>query len=633
MENIAMEPPVHATVQMPDVEETQIVVDNFTFSVQENKNEKKILQNIKLAFQPGKLSVVLGPSGSGKTTLLSLMAGVSGAMPASAKQSGLILMNGKETSSSAIRKLVGFVFQDDVILETMTVQEAIDMSIQLRIAGLTDHQKKELLNRTISISQLEKAKKTVIGSPMKKGISGGERKRTAIAMELVSNPSVMLLDEPTSGLDTYTAYRIMSLLRRLAHRYGRTVIATLHQPSSEIFHMIDDLFVLYEGQLVYGGPAKDMVSYFTAIGYNFDHYSNPLDILFMNILNKSKNDEFAQENNMNNDQDAHAESVNENTTYVALPDLADYYSKSVLFQTHVLTNVESPQNNGVNETMFRFRAKGFISFFYLFKRELRNVYRNPLILRTKLFQTLFLAAFIALVFWNTGASSVPALYQNIAGVLFFLIINAFFSSFNNVLPVFGAEKGSFSREHSQGYYGLTSYFSAKILVELPFTVIFPILTSIITYWALGLRAGFIHFFVFTIVLILVALNGFSFGLLAASLFNDIGVALALSILFILPLMIFAGLFLNVDTVPVWLRWIQWISPLRYTYSAAMENQFSGWDKPGSDAFYNNSGVRNGFSLFLNLTIASTLFSVALILSYFALLRVVKKNKGKIRKTK
>lgn len=600
--------------RITNVQPTHIVIKDLDYSI----GEKPILKKMNMAFTPGRLSVIVGPSGSGKTTLLSLMAGLSGTIPSKSKTTGDILMNGSIVDSEKIRKIVGFVFQEDVILETMTVEEAINLSIRLRVGDMTDMQIRALLDRMISVSQLDKARKVKIGSPLKKGISGGERKRTAIAMELVSNPSVLLLDEPTSGLDTYTAYRIIALLKRLAHQHGRTVVATLHQPSSEIFHMIDDLFVLNDGEIVYGGPGKHMVRYFTDLGYKFPEYSNPLDVLFMDILNKSKEDEFSE----------YLTKSATNESSIPLEDLARYYRDSTLYKTFVMVYIKKPPGDGVTKEMHRFRAKALISFWYLFARDLKNVLRNPMIVKTKMFQTLFLAVFVAIVFMNTGSSPVPALYQNVAGLLFFLVTNAFFASFQNVLPVFSSEKPSFSREHSQGYYPMTSYFLAKISVELPLTFFFPILTAVIVYWATGLRAGIGFFFQFLVILQLVSLAGFSFGLLAACIFNDLSVALALSILILLPFMIFSGLFLNVNTVPVWLRWIQWVSPMRYGYSALMENQFRNWNSPGAQQFYVNSGISTGIPYIGNILILGGLFILALFAAYLALARVVLKNEGR-----
>ena len=600
------------------IEPTQIILDNVNYSIK----DKLILKDITTAFQPGRLSVLVGPSGSGKTSLLSLIAGLKGSQPKGSTVTGDILYNGSHLPADQIKKIVGFVFQEDVILETMTVNEAINMSIELRV-NERHERKTALRQRMLDISQLGKAKDVQVGSSTKKGISGGEKKRTAIAMELVSNPSVLLLDEPTSGLDTFTAFRIIALLKRLAHRYGRTVIATLHQPSSEIFHMIDDLYVLHEGEIVYGGPAQDIVPYFTSAGYQFDQYSNPLDILFMDILHRIREDEFANESTTGHYSEAGGSSSTSRRNVVPIEMLAEHYKKSDLYQLHILDIQMATM--GVTKEMHRFRAKQWHAFKLLFIRDLKNVVRNPMLVRTKLFQTLFLSAFIAAAFWNTKYAAVPALYQNISGVLFFLLTNAFFASFQNILPVFSGEKPSFAREHAQGYYGTSSYFLAKSLVEIPLTFFFPILTAVITYWSVGLRPGVGHFLLFTFTLQLTALTGFSFGLFSAALFNDVHVALALSILILLPTMIFSGLVLNVATVPVFLRWIQWISPMRYAYVVLMTNQFEGWDSPGAQAYYTGIAAGNGLSIVVNLIILGAIFLVGLLLAYLALQRTVLKN--------
>jgi hypothetical protein len=239
-----------------------------------------------------------------------------------------------------------------------------------------------------------------------------------------------------------------------------------------------------------------------------------------------------------------------------------------------------------------------------------------------------MALFIAAAFSNTRHAAVPAIYQNISGILFLLVTNAFFTSFQNVLPVFSSEKPSFSREHSQGYYDMSSYFFAKILVELPLTVIFPIITASIVYWIVGLRPGFGHFVVLTVILQLVALSGFTFGLFSASIFDDVAIALALSILILLPFMILGGLFLNLSTVPVYMRWIAWISPMRYGFNLLMTNQFDGWDAPGAQQYFNNSSISNGLPFYLNVIILIALFLGALVLAYFALIRVVLNNEGR-----
>ncbi|KAJ3054386.1 hypothetical protein HDU99_007787 [Rhizoclosmatium hyalinum] len=193
------------------------------------KMSKRLLKGVSGIFQPGRLTAVMGASGAGKTSLLQVLAG-------EARQgslTGSILINGEEVKGN-MKKVSGFVFQDDVILATMTVREAITMSALLRLPEeMSLEEKTKAVERTIKLLNLEKCAATIIGNSSIKGVSGGERKRCAMAMEIITNPSILFLDEPTSGLDTFTAFSVVNTLRNLAST-GRTIITTIHQPSSEI---------------------------------------------------------------------------------------------------------------------------------------------------------------------------------------------------------------------------------------------------------------------------------------------------------------------------------------------------------------------------------------------------------------
>jgi ATP-binding cassette subfamily G (WHITE) protein 1 len=193
-------------------ESVEIVFKNLNYSVflvekikkgfmkrEKIEKEKVILKNISGVFKAGRLTAVMGASGAGKTSLLNLIAGEvnKGAV------SGDILVNGEAVIGRAIKKISGFVFQDDVILATMTVREAIAMSATLRLPNsISAEQKMKKVDDLIKTLNLTKCQNTVIGNAQIKGISGGERKRTAMAMELITDPGVLFLDEPTSGLDT-----------------------------------------------------------------------------------------------------------------------------------------------------------------------------------------------------------------------------------------------------------------------------------------------------------------------------------------------------------------------------------------------------------------------------------------------
>ncbi|KAJ3094849.1 hypothetical protein HDU96_001449, partial [Phlyctochytrium bullatum] len=268
----------------------EVVYDDLGYEIDLVKTEgrkkvpfkRSILKNVSGYFRPGRFTAIMGASGAGKTSFLNVIAG-------NAKVgtvSGSLLVNGTPVTGSQIRKLSGFVFQDDVVLSTMTVREAITMSAQLRLPNtLTQAEKMARVDAVIAEMNLGKCADTPIGDEMIKGVSGGERKRCAIAMELITNPRILFLDEPTSGLDTFTAFSVVHTLRSLSRTSNRTIVATIHQPSSQLFRLFDDLLLLAEGRVMYHGPTSAAVPYFTARGYPCPKRSNPADFFFYYILN------------------------------------------------------------------------------------------------------------------------------------------------------------------------------------------------------------------------------------------------------------------------------------------------------------------------------------------------------------
>lgn len=154
-----------------------------------------------------------------------------------------------------------YVMQDDVIFAYFTVKEALRFAARLRLKDSLEEQDRKI-DELIKELGLEKCQDTLVGSILKKTISGGERKRTSIGVELITDPSLILLDEPTSGLDSFMAKSICKLLRDLAHKKGKTIISTIHQPSSEAFAYFDRLILMADGHIVYQGIANLSPSYF-----------------------------------------------------------------------------------------------------------------------------------------------------------------------------------------------------------------------------------------------------------------------------------------------------------------------------------------------------------------------------------
>ncbi|CAD8121024.1 unnamed protein product [Paramecium sonneborni] len=250
------------------------------------KNPKGVLENRTILNSlsglcyPGQVTAILGASGAGKTSLLNILAKRICRQNNISLQ-GEIQANGQPYNSDQFAQFSSYVMQNDVLFGTLTVRETFEFVANLKYAD--PQQKAEKVDYAIKTLKLERCQNTLIGNALIKGISGGERKRTSIGVELVSDPYCIMLDEPTSGLDSFTAFVIINLLKKLAHSSDRTIVFTIHQPSADIYMLFDQVMLLVHGKFIYQGKRDKMVEYFKSIGFDCPAHSNPLDYL-MSIM-------------------------------------------------------------------------------------------------------------------------------------------------------------------------------------------------------------------------------------------------------------------------------------------------------------------------------------------------------------
>ncbi|KAI9100561.1 hypothetical protein DFS34DRAFT_592447 [Phlyctochytrium arcticum] len=226
-------------------------------------NGVEIMYGVTGSLKSGRLCAVMGPSGAGKTTFISLLTNKA------RRTAGSVRINGHAEELSKYRKLIGFVPQEDVMLRELTVRDILMHSALMRLpTDWTEKRKKELVLETISFLGLDHIMDNAIGSEEERGISGGQRKRVNIGMELVAAPSVLFLDEPTSGLDSATSFEVCSLLHTIAREQCMTIAAVVHSPSPAAFDQFDDLLLLGKGgRTIYFGPRNEAVKYFDRIGF------------------------------------------------------------------------------------------------------------------------------------------------------------------------------------------------------------------------------------------------------------------------------------------------------------------------------------------------------------------------------
>ncbi|XP_010553364.1 PREDICTED: putative white-brown complex homolog protein 30 [Tarenaya hassleriana] len=235
---------------------------------------KHLLRSVTGKFMPGRVSAVMGPSGAGKTTFLSALAGKATGLT----RAGLILVNGKNESILSYKKITGFVPQDDIVHGNLTVEENLRFSARCRLsADMTKADKVLVIERVIESLGLQHVRDSLVGTVERRGISGGQRKRVNVGLEMVMEPSLLILDEPTTGLDSASSQLLLKALRREATE-GVNICMVVHQPSYTMYKMFDDMILLAKGGFtVYHGSVKKIEEYFSGIGIKVPERMNPPD--------------------------------------------------------------------------------------------------------------------------------------------------------------------------------------------------------------------------------------------------------------------------------------------------------------------------------------------------------------------
>lgn len=463
----------------------------------------------------------------------------------------------------------------------MTVRECLTFAARLKLEASED-EKQERVNHMIKTLKLTKCQNTRIGGPLVKGVSGGERKRTSIGVELITDPNLVFLDEPTTGLDSFTATSVMESLGDLARKENRTVISTIHQPNTDIFYMFDRLVLLARGKIIYFAMADQAVDYFSNLGYTCPDTSNPCDY-FMSMMSKESIELEHEEDDANAIGAAGLDQGKIDVEYERLIEFfVQKYSSSDIMVDPRVVHPDVKLITG-SEDAIEVVTPWCYQYKLLATRNFLNVVRLPQTSYVKLTTTCVTACFVAFFFWQAGAyvpddgpdsTGYEQLFQNLQGALFFMTMNITMNAIQNVILIFPDERPVFLREVNNNMYKVGPYFWAKISSELPFSITMPSVFGCIVYFSVGLNPTAGHFFVFLLTLILIYNASSGYSLIISAIFSNKQVAVTLTPVLIVPFMLFAGFFVASSSIPVWLREFEYVSIYKYGYQALMRNEFN-----------------------------------------------------------
>uniref|UniRef100_A0A673VYX1 ATP-binding cassette, sub-family G (WHITE), member 2a n=1 Tax=Salmo trutta TaxID=8032 RepID=A0A673VYX1_SALTR len=522
---------------------------------------KDILVDLNGLMKPG-LNAIMGATGSGKSSFLDVLA----ARKDPAGLAGEVLIDGAPQPAN-FKCLSGYVVQDDVVMGTLTVRENFRFSAALRLpSSVSQKEKEDKVNRLIKELGLTKVADSRVGTQLIRGISGGERKRTNIGMELIIDPPVLFLDEPTTGLDASTANSVLLLLKRMSS-HGRTIILSIHQPRYSIYRLFDSLTLLVSGKQVYHGPAQSALDYFSNIGYTCEPHNNPADF-FLDVIN---GDSTAIAFNRIKDADGEVTSSRQNIEDHLVQEYrgSQYYGESKAQLERITMNreysVKTPSRTITYNTSFS------TQFRWVLKRTFTNLILNPQTSFAQIGVTVFLAVIVGAIFF--GVKNDQSGLQNRMGALFFITTNQCFSSVSSA-ELFITERKLFIHEYISGYYRVSVYFLCKLLSDIITLRTLPaILFSCVAYFMIGFKATVEAFFLFMLTVALVAYTATAMTMAISADQSVVAIANIFMTIAFVFMMIFSGLLVNLPSIVEWLAWFQYLSIPRYGLTALQINEF------------------------------------------------------------
>jgi ABC-type multidrug transport system ATPase subunit len=476
-----------------------------------------------------------------------------------------ILINGYK--GEVPKNLVSVVWQDDLLLSNLTVYETIEFSARLKTdSSISDTDVAQLVKETIAELKLSDVMHSLIGGHGSGGISGGERKRVAVAVEMVARPSVLLLDEPTSGLDSTSAENLMKLMKNLA-TMGHSVVAVLHQPRTTIFEELDDLLLLSKGKVVYFGATCHARRYLEQCPSikALPEQTGIADWIMDTITHEETRAEFRLVERWASLSDEEKES------YLGLSSATQTHSTNASLKKRLSSLVEL-------QAVKKYKV-GFLTQLKLLVARSMKQRRGEKLTKISLLVTLAYTVLTG-IFWFRLPNDTSRIYDRIS-LLFFIIIAQSNRIVTEGVSVFQQERFLLARERAKKLYGVLPYFIANTVTDMTNTILLPCVYGAIVYWVANLRPTVAAFFTYLLTFYLTVSAAQSTGLFLSIAIPNLQISLMLAPLITLFLMILGGFYVPYQNMNPAIAWASWLSMARYGFSAFIINEFQGRSIPCS----------------------------------------------------
>ncbi|KAA0717841.1 ATP-binding cassette sub-family G member 8 [Triplophysa tibetana] len=522
-----------------------------------HSNKQTAIKDLNLRVHSGKMLAVIGSSGCGKTSLLDI---ITCRDEGGSLKSGEILINGKPCTRSLVKKNIAHVRQDDRLLPHLTVRETLAFVAQLRLpAHFCQKQRDQRVDDVIAELRLRQCAHTRVGNEYVRGVSGGERRRVSIAVQLLWNPGILILDEPTSGLDSFTAHNLVITLSRLA-RGNRLVLLSVHQPRSDIFQLFDLVVLLSSGSAMYCGQAKDMVPYFTALGYPCPRLCNPSDYYVDLISIDRRNPEIEAAclektgtlaaqfvENVKNTEDFMWKSEDCGSQQDSPPSIAS------ISKTEAAITV-SQHENCLPGKLHQFTV--------LIKRQVFNDYRDLVTLMVHGFEALLMSLLIGFLYYGSGEQALSV--QDTVALLYMM---GALTPFAVVLDVIA--KCS------------KTYRLFQVLGELPEHCVFTLVYGVPIYWLAGLNGAPDRFLLNFLLVWLMVYCSRCMALFVAAALPTLQTSSFMGNALFTVFYLTAGFVISLENMWLVATWFSNISFMRWGFEGTLQVQFRGVKIPVS----------------------------------------------------
>ncbi|KVH93404.1 AAA+ ATPase domain-containing protein [Cynara cardunculus var. scolymus] len=509
--------------------------------------------------KPGEIVAIMGPSGCGKSTLLDSLAG---RLASNTRHAGRVLING--CKQRLTYGTLAYMTQEQVLTWTLTVKETVYYSAELQLPKLMPKsEKRERADRTIRDMGLQDSMNTRIGGWGIKGLSGGQKRRVGICLQLLTHPKLLLLDEPLSGLDSAASYYIMNRILKLTQQYQMTVVVAIHQPNSHVFGLFNNLCLLSLGKTIYFGPTFAANQFFAVNGFPCPDLQNPADHYLITINTDFNEEPVCGENPVEQVIDVLAES---------------YKSSGIYMEVRGEIATLNEEVGGLVDGKRSLQANFITQCLVLTERSFINMHRDLGYYWLRLFIYIGLGFALGSLFHEIGSGfgSINARVSMVVFVSSFLPMLAI-----GGFPSFMEEMKVFQWERLSGHYGVGSFVISNAISSIPYLLAISLIPGVIAYSLMGLQREPKQFTYFASVIFASMLLVESLMMVVAAIVPNMLMGI-ISGAGILGLMVLgAGYFRLPNEIPdvFWRYPLYYISFHRYALQGLYKNEFGGLKFP------------------------------------------------------